>query len=597
MTSYRDAKSVAYISDIVRFAEKLLGIRFWETGNYSYSAYCPFHNDRKDSFRVYVNTENVVRFHCYGCPRDCDVYELIKLKRKCSFHQAQQIFADYLGIEDFVFYRKGSSELDTVNEDVEEDDPVSFIEPPEPDPQIIAAMNDAVRFYNELLIGHTDKFAKVFRYLTRRGVDQQKIRDFCIGYAPPFKDEDFEGRALLNHFHGRFKKDYHNFWPFYESGIVRLINGDRYLQRYVDPSKDAFIANYSDFFAGRLVFPVYNADGCIQGIVARRTDNAGTRWLKQRGAVNAKSWLYGIDKAHQAIRHYKTVIIVEGIFDYFAVYNLLQNTSRPIVISTLGSNLSDEAVSFISGLGVENFVIAFDWDNAGKKAIMRAQNALGLKVYYLGGMEEGQDPAEKLKDVVSAIDGFSLKHLMASAKRSQDQSSKPINISYITSGPAGKRNVVFNPASNENDLLPVPKNLTDPVKQYYYSVDDFLPLLTYDNGNQSALETKLYEIHRLLETKPVKPNSEDCFTIPAKFISTEAYDDLGAALILWLWVAIHQQRNGRRVVGYDMELASSLNTSRTTFNKYKQQLKSLGYLNIRPLKKGPGLSVNYFPKG
>jgi hypothetical protein len=460
-------------------------------------------------------------------------------------------------------------------------------------------MDDAVRFYNELLISHPDKFAKVFKYLNRRGVDQRKICDFCIGYAPSFKKENFEGRDLLYHFHDRFKDDYHNFWPFYQAGLARLINGDRYFHRYVDPSKDLFTANYADFFAGRLTFPVYSIDGRIHGIVARRPDNSGTRWLKQKGAVNAKSWLYGIDKAHQAIRLYKTVIIVEGIFDYFAVYNLLQNTSKPIVISTLGSNLTDEVVSFISGFGVENYVIAFDWDAAGKKAIMKAENALGFKVYYLGGLEEGQDPAEKLKDVISAIDGYSLKHLMTAAKHTQDKSSKPVNISYITSGPAGKRNVMFNPAStlNETDLLSVPKNLSDPVKEYHYNIDDFLPLLSYDNGNQAALATKLSDIHKLLGTKPVKPGSDDCFKIPANFINTEAYDDLGAALILWLWVAIHQQKNGCRVVGYDKDLATRLNTTRTTFNKYKQQLKKLGYLSVKPLKKGPGLSVRYFLKG
>ena len=54
MTSYKEAKSAAFISDIIRFAEELLGIKFWKTGKYSYSSHCPFHNDRKDSFRVYV---------------------------------------------------------------------------------------------------------------------------------------------------------------------------------------------------------------------------------------------------------------------------------------------------------------------------------------------------------------------------------------------------------------------------------------------------------------------------------------------------------------------------------------------------------------
>jgi DNA primase catalytic core len=598
MASYKDIKSVAYFSDNIRFAEKLLGIKCWKTGKHSFSAHCPFHNDRKDSLRVHVDKYNVVRFHCYGCPFDCDIYQLIQMKRECSFHQAQKIFADYLGIKDFVFFRKGAAEYYTDNEDVEKDDSVSFIAPPEPDPQIIAVMNDAVWFYNHLLTGHTEKFEKVFRYLTQRGVGQQIIHDFHIGYAPPFKDEDFEGRALLYHFHDRFKKDYHTFWPFYQGGLVRLINGVRYLQRYVDPSKDAFIANYSDFFTGRLIFPVYNIDGCIQGIVARKTDNAGTRWLKQKGAINAKSWLYGIDKAARYIRQYRTVILVEGIFDYFAFLNIFQDPSRPIVVSTLGTNLSTEAMSIFSELGVQNFVVAFDWDAAGKKAIITAQGALRAKVYYLGGMADDEDPAVKLKGVAGAIEGFSLKHLLGSAKKSQDKSSKPINASYITSGPAGRRNVIFKPAAvaDENDLLPVPRDLIDPVKEYHYNVDDFMPLLSYDSGNRASLENKLHEIQRLLETKPVKPESDDCFTMPAKFISMEIYDDLGDALILWLWLAINQQKHGRRVVGYDKELAPRLNTSRPTFNKYKQQLKNLGYLSIKSLKKGPGLSVKYFPK-
>ena len=210
-------------------------------------------------------------------------------------------------------------------------------------------------------------------------------------------------------------------------------------------------------------------------------------------------------------------------------------------------------------------------------------------------VEDGQDPAEKLKNVVSAIDGFSLKHLMTAAKKVQDQTGKQINISYLTSGTPGKRNVVLKQALDEDDLLPVPRELTDPNPDYYYNVDDFLPLLSYDNGNKAALEKKLYELQKLLETKPAKPESDNCFTIPAKFISAEAYDDLESALILWLWVAINQQKTKRRVVGYDRELAPLLKTSRPTFNKYKQQLISLGYLHIKQLKKGPGLSVRYFP--
>lgn len=109
------------------------------------------------------------------------------MKRKCSFHTAQEILADYLGIEDFIFYKRGGSKHAIPDEQIDTNDPVSFIEPPEPDPQIIEAMDDDAGFYNELLVGHPEKFENVFSYLTRRGVDQQIIRDFHIGYAPTFE--------------------------------------------------------------------------------------------------------------------------------------------------------------------------------------------------------------------------------------------------------------------------------------------------------------------------------------------------------------------------------------------------------------------------
>ena len=107
---------------------------------------------------------------------------------------------------------------------------------------------------------------------------------------------------------------------------------------------------------------------------------------------------------------------------------------RPIIVSTLGSNLTDEAQGILKGLGIENIIVAYDWDATGKKAIAQIAKDIGGTVYYLGGMTEGQDPADKLKDVVNAISGFSLQHLMASAKRIQKTTDKPIFISHLTTG-------------------------------------------------------------------------------------------------------------------------------------------------------------------
>jgi hypothetical protein len=224
------------------------------------------------------------------------------------------------------------------------------------------------------------------------------------------------------------------------------------------------------------------------------------------------------------------VILVEGIFDYFAFYRLLQNQDKPVVVSTLGSYLSDKAGSNFKSLGVEHFIVAYDWDQAGRKGIEQIAAEVGGTAYYLGGMQPGQDPAEKLKGVIGSISGFSLKHLIASAKKHQQETKKPIHMSL------------------------------------------------------------------LLEARHIEPQSDTVFTIPVKFLQTEAYTDLGPEPILWLRLIIEQQAKKRRIKQTDAVLAAWLHTTRKTILVYKRWLHELGYLNIDTRIRPQKLSVRYFPK-
>ena len=81
MVTYKDLKSVAYTKEVIAYVQDLLNIRFKRYGKNSYSAFCSFHMDTKDSFRVYVNDKEEVRFHCFGaCNAEWDVYHLIMIK-------------------------------------------------------------------------------------------------------------------------------------------------------------------------------------------------------------------------------------------------------------------------------------------------------------------------------------------------------------------------------------------------------------------------------------------------------------------------------------------------------------------------------------
>jgi len=602
MKTYKDLKSVSYIEPGIHFAEKLLDVQFTRTGKNRYSAFCPFHADTKDSFRVYSDGKDEVKFHCFGgCKGNWDIYDIIMIRNKCSFKEAQRTWADYLDIKDFKVFDGKSKSVPEPDEEPEPEDSVGFIEP-ELDQEIIAALDESARFYNELLLSDEDRFKDVYAYLRRRGVGTDLIRRFNIGYAPPYSDKQCYGRALIYQFLPRFEKDYTLFRPFFKGGMVRLLNDPSvkgygyYLQQINNGKSGAFSSNYGDYFAGRMVFPIYNIEAQVVGFTGRRPNNRGVRWLKQKtgeSAISTKSWLYGIDKAHRHIKHYRTVILVEGIFDYFVFYKLLQDQDKPIVVSTMGSRLTGEARSILKGLGIEHFIVAYDWDEAGRKGIARIASEVGGRVHYLGGMAEGQDPYDKLKPVISAISGFSLKHLMAGAKKAQEKTDKPVNVHIISSGKPEHRDVVFEATGNETAPF---LNKETESSEYYYSTDDFLPLLTYNHGNKPMLDKTIEQIIKLLEARPTKPQSASIFTIPVKFLQNEGYADLGAALILWLRLVIEQQKRKRIIRETDETLAGWLNTSRATISNYKSRLKDLGFLNIKTDVRPQRLSVRYFPR-
>ena len=166
-------------------------------------------------------------------------------------------------------------------------------------------------------------------------------------------------------------------------------------------------------------------------------------------------------------------------------------------------------------------------------------------------------------------------------------------MSFISCGLPGQRNVVFSPAEADQ-----PARLFDEADatEYYYDVDAFLPLLSYDHANKARLDQTINEITKLLEARHTEPQSDTVFKIPVKFLQTEAYTDLGPALILWLRLVIEQQTKKRRVRQTDAVLAEWLGTSRKTILVYKRRLHELGYLNIDTRTRPQKLSVRYFPK-
>lgn len=267
------------------------------------------------------------------------------------------------------------------------------------------------------MLSNENRFKHIWDYLARRGVGKDTIKKFNIGYAPPYSDGGYQGRALIDGFLPCFEKDSETFNAFTDAGLAGLLNdnsvkGYGYYIRQIDfRRKYPFSRNYGDSLAGRIVFPIYDSDLLTTGLVGRHPGDRGVRWLKQltrEVPLSDRGWLCGIEKAGRYIRQYRTIILVEGIFDYFAFYNLLQDQDKPVVVSTLGSYVTPEAAAILYGLDIEHFIVAYNWDELGRNYIERIAAGSGGWVYYLGGLKEGKDPYDMLKPVINAISGFSL---------------------------------------------------------------------------------------------------------------------------------------------------------------------------------------------
>jgi DNA primase len=115
------------------------------------------------------------------------------------------------GCRGFQAFDTGSSpSIPEPDETPEPDEPVGFVEPKKLDEKL-PPWKDAANFYHDLLMSNENRFKHIWEYLARRGVEKETISKFNIGYAPPYSDEQYQGRALIDGFLPRFEKDHEAF--------------------------------------------------------------------------------------------------------------------------------------------------------------------------------------------------------------------------------------------------------------------------------------------------------------------------------------------------------------------------------------------------
>src|ERR1700719_811608 len=318
------AEKVKQQADIVRVVGEY--VRLKKTGK-DFSGLCPFHQEKTPSFTVSPIKQI---FYCFGCGKGGDVYNFVMDMEKCEFPEAVKVVAEKCGIA-IPRQKERSPEARKENQQRT---------------VLVEMHREAQTFFVKQLEG-TPEGKAARAYLEDRGLDQDAIARFGIGYAPS------GGDALL-----RQLKPKYNEKLLVDSGLV---------------SRDQSAGRLCDRFRRRITFPISNESGKIVAFGARALGDDMPKYLNSpESPIYSKSnVLYHMDRAKEALRRQDFAILVEGYMDAIAV----ARTGISNVVASCGTSLAEQQIKLL-GRFTRRVIVNYDPDVAGQSATERSLSLL-----------------------------------------------------------------------------------------------------------------------------------------------------------------------------------------------------------------------------
>jgi DNA primase len=310
---------------------------------------CPFHEERTPSFSVDAGEK---LYHCFGCGVGGDTIKFVEEKEGLGFAEAVELLADRYGVE-----------LEREREDPQ-------AEAKRQRRRRLSELLDRTASFYASYLWDSDEAGKAREYLAQRGLGEETLRAFAIGYAPSAWD-----KVLLRGQRAGFKVE-----ELREVGLVQRGRG----------------GGEYDRFRSRIMFPIRDRRGRTLGFGGRamRSDQ-GAKYVNtaETDFFHKSNMLYGIDLAKAAIAKAGRAVVVEGYTDVLA----LHQAGVEEAVGVMGTAITEEQVASLSGM-VDEVVLALDADSAGQEAMLRAQRvAAGRKMRLrVAAMPAGEDPAEMI---------------------------------------------------------------------------------------------------------------------------------------------------------------------------------------------------------
>jgi len=303
----------------------------------NFKANCPFHGEKTPSF-VISPTKQI--YHCFGCGVGGDAIKFVQEYEKLNYPEALEKIASMMNFS--LAYTKGGSDNSEARRLLEQ--------------------------LQEWYFKNLDNAPTAMEYLKNRGITQQSIEKFGIGYVG-------SSNELMNFLSSSFlplpKAE--------EAGVVA--QGDR----------GGFYARLTE----RITFPIYSSSGAIVGFGGRTITNHPAKYINspQTKLFNKSQLLYGYDKAKESIYKNRRLIVCEGYLDVI----MFHQAGFTDAVATLGTALTQEHLPTLRK-GEPHIVLAYDGDKAGVAAALKAASMLsesgfdGSVVLF----PDGQDPADMI---------------------------------------------------------------------------------------------------------------------------------------------------------------------------------------------------------
>jgi DNA primase len=402
-------------ADIVRVIGDYVKLK--KAGAQNFSGLCPFHAEKTPSFSVHATRQF---FHCFGCGQSGDVFTFVQKVENISFPEAVRMIAQKLGVAM---------------------PKVAFSSPAEArDAQVRMALLDvhvrATQFFQERL--RRSEGASAREYLKERGLDEETIAKFRIGFAP---DSGFVLRdALRREFDEEVLRESGLFSWKEESGRASTVSREEKQVPRSAPDDDsgegvdakdgqrtanggngspvassqkpvaALAAIYSKF-RNRVMFPIANEQGKVIAFTGRTLstdERAGPKYLNSpETPIYSKSRvLFNLDNAKEWIRK-EYAILVEGQMDCISVYAAGFHN----VIASSGTAFTEIQAKLL-GRFSKNVVVNFDPDTAGARATERTLGLLVEEEFNIRvvTLETGFDPDLFIRRKGKDAYGDALKH-------------------------------------------------------------------------------------------------------------------------------------------------------------------------------------------